>query len=128
MVCGGWQPQYLQALDDPVAVDTLGKTEAMANTYVFFTSDNGWHRGEHRIPGEKSPLADLVSRVRALKTCVAEACQAAEDGKWEQFAEVLGQPRGDGGLPDSVISRPKCGFRRATVRSRLCGNSLRHRS
>ena len=25
----------------------------MHNTYVFFTSDNGWHHGEHRIPGEK---------------------------------------------------------------------------
>ena len=25
----------------------------MGNTYVFFTSDNGWHEGEHRIPNDK---------------------------------------------------------------------------
>ena len=25
----------------------------MDNTYIFFTSDNGWHHGEHRIAERK---------------------------------------------------------------------------
>ena len=47
--------ETLQALDDLVAgvVNTLNNANAMGNTYIFFTSDNGWHEGEHRIPGEK---------------------------------------------------------------------------
>ena len=45
----------MQAVDDLVqgVVDTLRAAGEMRNTYIFFTSDNGWHHGEHRIPGEK---------------------------------------------------------------------------
>src|SRR5829696_3330195 len=41
----------LQALDDLVkgVVDTLNNAGAMDDTYIFFTSDNGFHHGEHRI-------------------------------------------------------------------------------
>src|SRR5919112_2314725 len=49
------QAETLQALDDLVA-EVVGKVRnkgVMDNTYVFFTSDNGVHRGEHRIPGDK---------------------------------------------------------------------------
>jgi arylsulfatase A-like enzyme len=47
--------ETLQAVDDLVAgvVNTLNNSGAMDNTYIFFTSDNGWHEGEHRIPLEK---------------------------------------------------------------------------
>ena len=47
--------ETLQALDDLVAgvVGKLRDEGVMDNTYVFFTSDNGVHRGEHRIPGDK---------------------------------------------------------------------------
>jgi N-acetylglucosamine-6-sulfatase len=47
--------ESLQAVDDLVAglVDTLNSANAMNNTYIFFTSDNGFHHGEHRIPLEK---------------------------------------------------------------------------
>ena len=47
--------ETLQALDDLVAgiVGKLGDSGVLSNTYVFFTSDNGWHAGEHRIPKEK---------------------------------------------------------------------------
>jgi N-acetylglucosamine-6-sulfatase len=34
--------ESLQAVDDLVA-------GVLSNTYIFFTSDNGWHEGEHRI-------------------------------------------------------------------------------
>ena len=40
----------LQAMDDLVEniVATLEETGELDNTYVIYTSDNGWHMGEHR--------------------------------------------------------------------------------
>jgi N-acetylglucosamine-6-sulfatase len=47
--------ESLQAVDDLVAgvVGKLRDKGVMGNTYVFFTSDNGWQEGEHRISGQK---------------------------------------------------------------------------
>jgi N-acetylglucosamine-6-sulfatase len=47
--------ESLQALDDLVAgiVDRLNDRRVLSNTYIFFTSDNGWHAGEHRIAKDK---------------------------------------------------------------------------
>jgi N-acetylglucosamine-6-sulfatase len=47
--------ESLQAVDDLVegVVRTLRDTGALGNTYVIFTSDNGFHHGEHRIPQQK---------------------------------------------------------------------------
>ncbi|MDQ3912808.1 MAG: sulfatase [Actinomycetota bacterium] len=47
--------ESLQAVDDLVAgvVKKLKNAGVMRNTYIFFTSDNGFFRGEHRIPWEK---------------------------------------------------------------------------
>jgi N-acetylglucosamine-6-sulfatase len=53
--------ESLQAVDDLVAgvVNALDTTKtpsgakALDNTYIFFTSDNGYHHGEHRIPKQK---------------------------------------------------------------------------
>jgi N-acetylglucosamine-6-sulfatase len=47
--------ETLQALDDLVAgiVGRLVDRGVLSNTYIFFTSDNGWHAGEHRIPQAK---------------------------------------------------------------------------
>ncbi|HEV7671867.1 MAG TPA: sulfatase [Thermoanaerobaculia bacterium] len=43
--------QSLQAVDEAIAalVDTLEETGQLANTYFFFTSDNGFHMGQHRL-------------------------------------------------------------------------------
>jgi arylsulfatase A-like enzyme len=43
--------ETLRALDDLVAgvVSSLSNAGVMDNTYIFFTSDNGYHEGEHRI-------------------------------------------------------------------------------
>jgi arylsulfatase A-like enzyme len=40
----------LQAVDDMVEsiVDALRETGELDNTYIVYTSDNGWHLGEHR--------------------------------------------------------------------------------
>jgi len=53
--------ESLQAVDDLVAgvVNKLSATKtpdgsnALDNTYIFFTSDNGFHHGEHRVPEQK---------------------------------------------------------------------------
>jgi len=44
--------ESLQAVDDLVAgvVGKLSDKGVLSNTYIFFTSDNGFHHGEHRIP------------------------------------------------------------------------------
>jgi N-acetylglucosamine-6-sulfatase len=34
-------------------IATLQKTGDLANTYIFFASDNGYHQGQHRLPGGK---------------------------------------------------------------------------
>jgi arylsulfatase A-like enzyme len=48
--------ESLQALDDLVdgVVGKLRSAGALKNTYVVFTSDNGWQEGEHRIPEGKA--------------------------------------------------------------------------
>jgi N-acetylglucosamine-6-sulfatase len=48
--------ETLQALDDLVegVVNKLRREGELDSTYVVFTSDNGWHHGEHRIPESKA--------------------------------------------------------------------------
>ena len=45
----------LRAVDDGVktVLDTLGSVHRLRNTYVIFTSDNGFFYGEHRLTGGK---------------------------------------------------------------------------
>ena len=56
--------ESLQAVDDLVAavVSTLGeKPGVLSNTYIVFTSDNGFHHGEHRIrQGKARPYEESV--------------------------------------------------------------------
>ena len=49
------QLDSLRAVDDGVKeiVDTLGQLHRLRNTYVIFTSDNGFFFGEHRLLGGK---------------------------------------------------------------------------
>jgi N-acetylglucosamine-6-sulfatase len=60
--------ETLQALDDLVegVVNKLQSTGALNNTYIFFTSDNGWESGEHRIPREKGRPYEESSRMPLL--------------------------------------------------------------
>ena len=55
--------ESLQALDDLVAgvVNTIKNKGVMGKTYIFFTSDNGWNEGEHRIPsGKQRPYEEDI--------------------------------------------------------------------
>ncbi|MDP9438591.1 MAG: sulfatase [Actinomycetota bacterium] len=48
--------ESLQSVDALVEglVEKLRSEGELSNTYIVFTSDNGWHHGEHRIPNEKN--------------------------------------------------------------------------
>ncbi len=51
----------LQSVDDMIGnlVDTLKKDGRLANTYFVFTSDNGFHIGQHRMPpGKNTPYVE----------------------------------------------------------------------
>lgn len=47
--------QSLLSVEDALEtlIKTLTETGEISGTYLFLTSDNGWMRGEHRIPAEK---------------------------------------------------------------------------
>ncbi|MEQ1692823.1 MAG: sulfatase, partial [Gemmatimonas sp.] len=57
--------QSLQAVDEAVAslIDTLRATGQLANTFVVFTSDNGFHQGQHRLVTGKQTAYDEDIRV-----------------------------------------------------------------
>jgi N-acetylglucosamine-6-sulfatase len=74
--------ETLQAVDDLVegVVNKLTNTGMLSNTYVFLTSDNGWHHGEHRI----------------------------REGKWRPYEEDIHMPllvRGPGVAAGSTTSK-----------------------
>ncbi|QXP84379.1 sulfatase-like hydrolase/transferase [Methylococcus sp. Mc7] len=48
--------QSMQAVEDMVKslIDTLQAQGRLDNTYIFFTSDNGFHMGQHRLPMGKN--------------------------------------------------------------------------
>jgi arylsulfatase A-like enzyme len=53
----------LQAVDEMVAaiVEELRATGELDNTYILYTSDNGWHMGEHRLgPGKNTPYEEDI--------------------------------------------------------------------
>jgi arylsulfatase A-like enzyme len=60
--------QSLQAVDDMVAgiVQELQSSGQLENTYIFFTSDNGFHLGEHRLPAGKATAFEEDIRVPLL--------------------------------------------------------------
>ncbi|MDQ3911355.1 MAG: sulfatase [Actinomycetota bacterium] len=55
--------ESMLAVDEMVGslVEELEDTGELENTYIFFTSDNGYHLGEHRIrQGKKTPYEETV--------------------------------------------------------------------
>jgi N-acetylglucosamine-6-sulfatase len=66
--------RYRQRLESMLAVDdmvgslvqVLEDAGELDNTYIFFTSDNGWFNGEHRIQRGKNRTCEESSRVPLL--------------------------------------------------------------
>jgi N-acetylglucosamine-6-sulfatase len=53
----------LQAVDEMVGniVDTLSAAGKLNDTYIFFSSDNGFHLGQHRLPaGKNTPYEEDI--------------------------------------------------------------------
>lgn len=57
--------QSLLAVDEMVkgVIDTLEATGLLANTYVVFASDNGYHQGEHRLTSGKQTAYEEDLRI-----------------------------------------------------------------
>jgi arylsulfatase A-like enzyme len=55
--------ESLQAVDEMVGkiVDTLSAAGKLNDTYIIFTSDNGYHLGQHRLPaGKNTPYEEDI--------------------------------------------------------------------
>ncbi len=52
----------LRSVDEMVAqvVSTLRKTGQLSNTYIVYTSDNGWQQGQHRLTGKGTPYEESI--------------------------------------------------------------------
>src|SRR5919202_4948090 len=55
----------MRAVEDMVAslIQELGAEDKLDNTFIFFTSDNGFEQGEHRIPRGKNRPYEESARV-----------------------------------------------------------------
>jgi N-acetylglucosamine-6-sulfatase len=62
------QLESLLSVDDGVGriVETLSRRRELDNTYLFFTADNGYFHGEHRIPRSKGRVYEEAIRVPLL--------------------------------------------------------------
>jgi membrane-anchored protein YejM (alkaline phosphatase superfamily) len=60
--------QSLQAVDRSIGklITTLKNNGQLANTYIVFTSDNGFHLGQHRLPAGKQTAYDTDIHVPLL--------------------------------------------------------------
>ena len=47
-------------------MDALRAQDVLKNTYVIFTTDNGFFHGEHRIPTGKNRVYEEASRIPLL--------------------------------------------------------------
>jgi N-acetylglucosamine-6-sulfatase len=115
----------LQAVDEAVAalVASLAATGRLANTYIFFTADNGYHMGEHRLlPGKYTPYetdihVPLIVRGPGVPAGIARDQFAANLDLAETFADLAGVaqlPFSDGrSLRGMLGATPPAAWRRA---------------
>jgi N-acetylglucosamine-6-sulfatase len=90
----------LQAVDEAVAdlVATLEATGRLSNTYIFFSSDNGYHMGEHRLlPGKYTPYetdihVPLIVRGPGVPAGAVRRQLAGNLDLAETFADLAGVP------------------------------------
>ena len=115
----------LQAVDEAVAdiVATLASTGRLANTYIVFTSDNGYHMGEHRLPpGKYTPYetdlhVPLIIRGPGVPAGVVREQFTGNLDLAETFADLAGVqplPFSDGrSLKPLFADRPPSSWRQA---------------
>ena len=90
--------ESLLAVDEGVRaiVGKLEETGRLANTYIFFLSDNGWYAGQHRLPGGKEGYYEeairlpLVVRGPGLPEGITRAELVANIDLAPTIAEIAG--------------------------------------
>lgn len=93
----------LQAVDDMIGqlVQTLTETGQLNNTYIFFTSDNGFHYGEHRLQTGKGTAYEeavrlpLIVRGPGVPAGVVRTELVGMIDLAPTFAEIMGLPVAD---------------------------------
>jgi N-acetylglucosamine-6-sulfatase len=62
--------QSVESVDEMLGrlQDALKSSGQLSNTYIFFTSDNGYHLGEHRLSGGKQTAFETDIRVPLIVT------------------------------------------------------------
>jgi arylsulfatase A-like enzyme len=58
--------ETMAAVEDLVATLVTNLGDEIDNTYIIFTSDNGWHAGEHYLPADKRTPYEEDLRVPLL--------------------------------------------------------------
>lgn len=100
--------QSLQAVDEMLSliIETLRAVGQLENTYIFFTSDNGFHMGEHRLtPGKQTAYEEDIRVMLLVRGPGVPAGRVLEHltGNIDlapTFAELAGAP-----IPDFVDGR-----------------------
>src|SRR5215210_7859445 len=94
--------QSMLAVDDMIGnlVKTLKQSGELNNTYIFFTSDHGFHLGEHRLgAGKWTPYEE--ERFRTGRGLAEGAGGAALDPRWGRPV-----PRNGAGVREHRRGRP----------------------
>jgi arylsulfatase A-like enzyme len=92
--------QSMLAVEDLIAglVETLQSTGQLDNTYIFFTSDNGFHQGQHRLTSGKNTgfeediQVPLVVRGPGVPRGASRGHLVANVDLAATFAELAGAP------------------------------------
>ena len=128
--------QALQAVDEAIGglIDALRATGRLANTYIFFASDNGYHMGEHRLlPGKYTPYetdlhVPLIVRGPSVPAGVTRTEFAANLDLAETFADLAGVaplPFADGrSIVPLMRSGPAISWRRAFLLEEFGGGEF----
>lgn len=100
--------QSLRAVDEMVreVVQTLKETNQLHNTYIVFTSDNGFHLGQHRLPyGKQTAYEEDIHVPLAIRgPGIAAKHVVSELGLETDFGPTFAQWAG-AAAPDFVDGR-----------------------
>jgi arylsulfatase A-like enzyme len=104
--------ESLRSVDDLVgAVVNKLPAEELANTYIVFTSDNGWYHGEHRIrfgkgrPYEEAPHVPLVIRGPSVQAGSSTDKLVLDTDYFPTFMDMADTPETPVPMPSYIDGR-----------------------
>src|SRR5215211_3167968 len=119
--------QSVEGIDELLGTlqEALTATGQLANTYIFFTSDNGFHMGEHRLasgkmtafePDIRVPLIVTGPGVARGKTVKALSSNIDLYPTFMRVARLGASPNADGrSLVPLLATKPVTGWRKAVL-------------